>query len=47
MRQALERQDAKLDEIASRTSWGRTLVTDLAANSISYAAFLLLSRLLK
>lgn len=47
MRNALERQDAKLDEITRRTSWARSFTSDLGANAVSYAAFLLLSRFLK
>ena len=47
VRNALDRQDAKLDEITRRTSWARGFTSDLGANAVSYAAFLLITRLLK
>ncbi len=47
VRKTLASHDAKLDEIIRRSSWTKSFASDVGANVLTNAVFLLLAKLLK
>jgi hypothetical protein len=47
MKKTLAIHDAKLDEIIRRSSWTKSFASDVGANVLTNAVFLLLAKLLK
>ena len=47
LRQNINIQDEKLNELIQRTSWTKSFLSDVGANVVTNAAFLLISKLFK